>query len=430
VEAAPACGRRRRPGAEGCDAAGVSDTTHPLLPAATPLLRDGPDAVQVGGVDSTDGVLLAPAGGALAALLRGLDGRRTQRAVLADAAGRGVDPALCAGVLDALRAAGLIVDVDAGDLLAADAGSAAAARTATELPAALVAARGPAGGSGWRGRREATVVIEGATRVGTPLAAALAASGVGRVSIRDAGLVTAGDAVVGGLTAADEGRPRSLAAADAVRRVNPLTDLRPPAAGSRADLVVLARAWAASDPLVAGIHRAGVPHLVATVRGETGLVGPLVVPGVTSCLRCADLHRRDADPRWPGLAAQLTATDPPPSGSALTCLLTAATAAVQVLAYLDGAAAPATVDATVELRPPDLSPRLRRWSPHPDCRCVAASGTGGSTSSPGARHRPVDAPPADCSPGRGQWTAERAHGLTRDHGRRRERGLRAGEEDA
>ena len=59
-------------------------------------------------------------------------------------------------------------------------------------------------------------------------------------------------------------------------------------------------AWAASDPLVTEIHRSGVPHLVATVRGQTGIVGPLVVPGVTSCLRCADLHRRDADPRWPG----------------------------------------------------------------------------------------------------------------------------------
>ena len=57
---------------------------------------------------------------------------------------------------------------------------------------------------------------------------------------------------------------------------------------------------------------------------------------MTSCLRCADLHRRDADPRWPRLAAQLTATEPPASGATVTCLLTAATAAVQVLAYLDG----------------------------------------------------------------------------------------------
>jgi hypothetical protein len=339
----------------------VTDTAHPLLPAGTPLLRDD-DALQVGGVDSTDGVLVRPAGSDLTALLRSLDGRRSQRAVLADAARAGLDPTAVTGVLDGLRAAGLVTDFDPADLLAADTGPAATARTATEL--AAVGNR--------RARCAAAVVVEGATRVGTPLAAVLAASGVGRVSVRDTGLTTAGDAVVGGLTAADEGRPRSLAAADAVRRANPLTDLRPLPAGSSPDLVVLTGAWAASDPLVAALHRSGVPHMVATVRGETGVVGPLVLPGLTSCLRCADLHRRDADPRWPRLAAQLTATVPPPSGATVTCLFTAVTAAVQVLAHLDASGAPAALDATLELRLPDLLPRLRRWSAHPACGCGAA----------------------------------------------------------
>jgi bacteriocin biosynthesis cyclodehydratase domain-containing protein len=345
----------------------VSDAAHPLLPAATPLLRDGDSAVQVGGVDSTDGVLLAPDGAALAALLRGLDGRRAQRAVLGDAAREGLDPTAVARALDGLRGAGLLVDLDATDLLAADAGPAAAARTAAEIPAA----HSPDGGSRWRARRSAVVVVEGATRVGTPLAAMLAASGVGRVSIRDPGLVTAGDAVVGGLSAADEGRPRSLAAADAVRRASPLTDLRPLPGDATPDLVVLAQPWAASDPLAAGNQRSRIPHLVATVRGQTGIIGPLVVPGVTSCLHCADLYRRDADPRWPRLAAQLTAVESPPSGATVTCLLAAATAALQVLAYLDGTAAPATLGATIELRPPDLLPRVRRWPGHPGCPCGA-----------------------------------------------------------
>jgi ThiF family len=299
-------------------------------------------------------------------LLRGLDGRRAQKAVLTDAARAGIDADVAARVLEGLRTTGLLVDLDAGDLLSADAGPAAAARTAPELPAALTRP------GGWRARRRAVVVVEGATRVGTPLAAMLAASGIGRVTVRDEGLTVAGDAVVGGLSAADEGRPRALAAADAVRRASPLTDLRPLPTDAGADLVVLARPWAASDPLAAGIHRAGVPHLVATVRGETGVVGPLVVPGVTSCLHCADLHRRDADPRWPRLAAQLTAAEPPPSGTTITCLLTAATAALQALAYLDGSAAPGVLEATVELRPPLLNPRVRRWPVHPACVCGAA----------------------------------------------------------
>ena len=345
----------------------MTSAPHPLLPAATPVLRDGARAVQVGGVDTGVGVRIGPDAAGLARLLRGLDGRRSQRAVLADAGRSGLDPATVTGVLDGLRAAGVLLDVDPADLLAADAGPAAAARTAAELPTAL--ATGPAGAV-WERRRAAVVVVEGATRVGVPLAAVLAASGVGRIDVRDTGVVTAGDAIVGGLGAADEGRPRAVAAADAVRRASPLTDLRP-LADEAADLVVLARPWAASDPLTTADLDPQIAHLVAVVRGDVGVVGPLVVPGTTSCLRCADLHRRDADPRWPRLAAQLTAADPPPSGATVTCLATVATAALQVLSFLDGTAAPVTLGATVELRPPDLRPRLRRWPAHPACGCGA-----------------------------------------------------------
>jgi hypothetical protein len=387
----------------------VTDAAHPLLPAATPLLRDGAAAVQVGGVDSGAGVLIGPDGTGLATLLRGLDGRRAQRAVLSDADRDGLDRASVVRVLDGLRAAGLLLDVDAADLLMADAGPAAAARTAAELPAALSAPGRPV----WRARRSAAVVVDGANRVGVPLAAVLAASGVGRVSVRDPGLAAAGDAVVGGLTAADEGRPRALAAADAVRRASPLTDLRP-VSDDAADLVVLARPWAASDPLAAGVHHAQVPHLVATVRGEVGIIGPLVVPGVTSCLRCADLHRRDADPRWPHLAAQLTAAEPPPSGATVTCLLTAATAALQVLAYLDGTAAPATLGATVELRPPDLRPHLRRWPAHPACGCGAGYENTQGDQAATLAGEPGATPPGVTGSRQGQWAADRAHQLTRD----------------
>ncbi|MCF6745308.1 thiamine biosynthesis protein ThiF [Blastococcus sp. KM273128] len=376
----------------------MSDNAHPLLPAATPLLAGGAGSVQVGGVDSTDGLLLAPAAG-LAPVLRALDGRRSRRTVRAEAAGEGVPPDLVDAAVDALRTAGLVHDLDPADLLALDPGPAAAARAAVELPSA----GSSLGAGGWRARRRATVVVEGATRVGTPLAAVLAASGVGRVVVRDAGVTTAADAVVGGLTAADEGRPRAVAAADAVRRASPLTDLGPLPAGLRPDLVVLTRPWAASDPVEPPVPG---PHLVATVRGETGVVGPLVVPGASSCLRCADLHRRDADPRWPRLAAQLTAAEPPPSGATLTCLLTAVLAAGQVLACIDGRGAPVTLDATVELRPPDLLPHLRRWPPHPSCGCGAAVAGDDPSGEGGAR------PPGGSPAGRATMSGDRALGLT------------------
>jgi hypothetical protein len=352
----------------------VTESPHPLLPAATPVLRLDAEVLQVGGVDGRAGLRVSPADAEVAALLRRLDGRRSQRAVRSDAVAGGLPADAVDDLLAGLRTTGLLHDLAAADLLATDPGPAAAARAEAELPAAVPG--GQAGGR-WRARRQSAVVVEGANRVGTPLAAVLAASGVGRVHVRDRGATRAGEAIVGGATAADEGRPRSLAAADAVRRASPITDLRPLPPGQAPDLVVLCRPWAAVDPLSVAWQRAGTAHLVATVREETGVVGPLVLPGGSSCLRCAEAWRRDDDPAWPRLAAQLAASDAAPSGSTITCLLTALTAAVQVLAHLDGAEEPATVDATVELRPPTFLPRLRRWPPHPECDCGAARGGAG-----------------------------------------------------
>jgi hypothetical protein len=352
----------------------VTESPHPLLSPATPVLRLGAEEVQVGGVDGGAGLRISPAGADIAALVRQLDGRRSERAVRGEAVAGGLAPDVVDDLLAGLRGAGLLHDLAAADLLATDPGPAAAARAAVELPASVPGAT--AGGS-WRARRQSAVVVEGANRVGTPLAAVLAASGVGRVHVRDRGPTRAADAIVGGAAAADEGRPRALAAADAVRRASPLTDLRPLPSGQPPDLVVLCRPWAAVDPLSVVWQRAGTPHLVATVRQETGVVGPLVVPGVTSCLRCAEAWRRDDDPAWPRLAAQLAAVDTDPGGSTITCLLTALTAAVQVLAHLDGSGQPATVDATLEMGPPAFLPRLRRWPPHPSCGCVGRAQRGG-----------------------------------------------------
>jgi hypothetical protein len=362
----------------------VTESPHPLLPAATPVLRLDADVLQVGGADGRAGLRVSPAGTEVSALLRRLDGLRSQRAVRGDAVAGGLPTEVVDDLLTGLRGAGLLHDLAAADLLATDPGPAATARAQVELPAAVP---GAGAGGRWRARRQSAVIVEGANRVGTPLAAVLAASGVGRVHVRDRGTIRAGDAIVGGAAAADEGRPRSLAAADAVRRASPLTDLRPLPAEQAPDLVVLCRPWAAVDPLSMAWQRAGTPHLVATVREETGVVGPLVLPGSTSCLRCAETWRRDDDPSWPRLAAQLAAAEPAPSGATITCLLTALTAAVQVLALLDGEEEPATVDATLELRPPTYLPRLRRWSPHPDCGCAMAA-RGGVTD------------------GRGQWAGE------------------------
>ncbi len=57
-------------------------------------------------------------------------------------------------------------------------------------------------------------------------------------------------------------------------------------------------------------------------------------PGVTACLRCVDAHRRDRDPAWPSVAAQLSA--PPPGGDpGVDGALAATAAAHAALAALD-----------------------------------------------------------------------------------------------
>ena len=48
-----------------------------------------------------------------------------------------------------------------------------------------------------------------------------------------------------------------------------------------------------------------VPHLAVVFDDDGARVGPLVEPGAGPCLRCLDLGRRDADPAWPAIAAQL-----------------------------------------------------------------------------------------------------------------------------
>lgn len=53
--------------------------------------------------------------------------------------------------------------------------------------------------------------------------------------------------------------------------------------------------------------RRDVPH-IGIIFGESEVhISSVVVPGHTPCLRCADLHRRDADACWPAIATQLLA---------------------------------------------------------------------------------------------------------------------------
>ena len=60
--------------------------------------------------------------------------------------------------------------------------------------------------------------------------------------------------------------------------------------------------------------RAGVAHLAVTAEEAIGIVGPMVRPGQTSCLRCLHLTRSDLDPAWPLILAQLVGRTASPLG--------------------------------------------------------------------------------------------------------------------
>ncbi|RIQ26072.1 hypothetical protein DY240_10950, partial [Jiangella rhizosphaerae] len=134
-------------------------------------------------------------------------------------------------------------------------------------------------------------------------------------------------------------------------------------------LAVLAPVGATGREEAADLVRHGIPHLFAQVVEVTGVVGPLVLPGRSSCLRCHDLHRTTRDPHWPLVLDQALRRPPPePACDGALAAVVAGLAATQVLAHLDGFV-PAAVDGTIEVTLPAALPRRRSWTRHPRCGC-------------------------------------------------------------
>ncbi|MBX6358065.1 MAG: ThiF family adenylyltransferase [Micromonosporaceae bacterium] len=361
-----------------------------LLPGLRRLWRT-PHLLQLG-VDPDRAVVLELANPAVAKLLDLLDGAHSERAVLARAARYGVSEADARAFLETLCSAGLVVGAQAlmpGQLappvrrrLTAEA-AALALRTAgaparRPVPAGSRTAATPA--QILRHRAAARVVVVGRGRLGPAVAVALAHAGIGQVNPALDGTVGPGDTLTAGLLAADLGRPRSAAVAEAIQRTVPGTDTRPIRRGE-ASFVVQTGMPGPARLHAARYARYRLAHLSATVRDGTAIVGPLVPPAGSPCLNCLDLHRSDRDPAWPALAAQLATTpaDAAPGGdepcAAPTVLAAASFAVAEVLRYLDGRVAgsgwddPQTLGATVEIAAPGRH-RRRTWPPHPECDCT------------------------------------------------------------
>jgi hypothetical protein len=317
------------------------------------------------GVDPHRAMVLDGLPEPLATLLRRMDGIRRTTDLLAEAEAAGASPEEGRGMLTELHRAGLVQDA-----AAADGGPSGWHRVALATEAAQWSAHTTQSPRDvLRRRREAAVQVVGSGRVAVALTTALAAGGVGQVSVRAAGTVAAADLGTG-LLADDLGRPRADAMVDAARRAAPqvrVTAGRPP------DLIVLTDVVVPDPALVTELLAERVPHLIGYADEGCAAVGPLVWPGRTSCLRCTELHRADIDLAWPKLAAQLVGRV---AGTGLAAtLLAAALTAEQAFAALAGPGSgrpvPATWEAALELDP--LRGRLRRYPrpPHPRCGCGA-----------------------------------------------------------
>jgi len=292
--------------------------------------------VQVG-VDPDAALVFRGAG--FTALLDLLDGSQPTSAVRRAARAAGLTAAQVRGALDALTSAGLLSERDT-------------------IPYAGSASR-------------SAVRLIGAGPVGYQLARLLVASGLGGLYVYDDEPTDLALYPAAGVLSSRSEALRS-ALAEAETTVSPLSHWSKPE-GVQVDLTIVACDQPEPDRVNTDhLLRNDHPHVIVRCWGNGVSVGPLVVAGRTSCLRCADLARTDADPHWPAVLRQLSRVRI--STPAALHSWAASTAAAQVLAFLHGEL-PESAGATLEISWPTFVTRLRRWAAHPDCGCSLLSQT-------------------------------------------------------
>jgi bacteriocin biosynthesis cyclodehydratase domain-containing protein len=321
-----------------------------------PVWRDR-DTLQIG-IDSRRAVALTGMAGA-AWVIGLLDGSRDRAQVVQTAADRGIPAETTERVLALLATAGALDDFPAGTLRLLS--PPLRARLATELAAASLAHRDGDGGARTLARRlTAQVRIHGAGTVGNGIASLLTSSGIGQVTNADP----------------PEHPQKSRSTPDGPGTLRPGVPQagiggpgKAPPSAALPDLAILVGRHLIE--LRASLMRDQVPHLVVSADEAIGVVGPLVIPGRTACLRCLDLTRAERDPAWPLILAQLEGREPNPCAcDAPLAAAVAAQAAAQVLAFIDRAvAADPVANGTLELVLPGWQWRRRTWPRHPGCSC-------------------------------------------------------------
>ena len=246
-------------------------------------------------------------------------------------------------------------------------------RTTADLAALGLRHRLPGGGQrAWERRSQRAVQVNGLGRVGTAIARALAACGVGTVVPVDTNSVGQSDLSPGGYRPKDLGRRRQDATCEALRDLSP--EVNAVGSGYRPwwDLVVVAPADRHPVDILVELTREGTAHLLVETWPDRAALGPLVIPDRSPCTHCRDLARTESDPAWPMVLAQLGRVDRPGArnGDTLLSSLVAAQAALHVLSYLDGGTPP-SVNGFLEYPLPLGEPVHSDLSFHPACGCAA-----------------------------------------------------------
>jgi hypothetical protein len=113
-------------------------------------------------------------------------------------------------------------------------------------------------------------------------------------------------------------------------------------------------------------HLCTLPHLHVATRLDKATIGPLVIPGSSSCFRCAHLHRCDTSPDWMQMDLQWRRHVNSGHSDAILTHYTALHVLLTTRHWIDGAALTNTLwDA--KLPWPQFDPQ--NAPPHPLCGC-------------------------------------------------------------
>jgi hypothetical protein len=291
---APACATFRAGG----------EPLRPVVKTALRRLWRDSTTLQIG-VHHERAVVVAGIGEQVGRLLAAFDGAHDRSALRARARSLGLDASIVDRLVSMLTEAAVLDDA------ATDARPLAALprverdRLAPDLASmSLVSGQLDGGLSTVSRRQRATVGVVGGGRVGGAVATLLGAAGIGHLVVEDAETCRPADCGPAGAAIGDTGSTRAQAAHASIHRISQITRTTALTPAERYDVVVLATGGVPEMTAINELVRSGVPHLRVVVKEAIAVVGPFVIPGTTSCLRCLELQRSDRDSAWPVIAAQ------------------------------------------------------------------------------------------------------------------------------